>query len=516
MSLKATLVKIYGALRTTPHGYLDAVDQGCAKGWAIDPRQWGPAQLDIFLDGRLFQTVIANRLRQDLVTAGQGNGCCAFEAPLPGDAMDRKPHTIEARFSGTDIVLKGTPWTGVIEPPRRLLSTRLPLTSTSNGLSPAPEVIEARKHLLSDSPFNGLSVVIPTHNRAEIMERNLRVCLECARGLEVEFLVIDDSSDDDTPQRLAALEREFSNVRSQRVPHGGQGQARNIGVPLAKHELVLFLGDDIQPACQDFFLHHIRAHQWMPSPSAAVLGKIVWPDQPDDNVNFVMTHIQGMGQEQFGFFHLMPYTWLDWRFFYTSNVSFKRSVVSDWNSKGFSREFTLYGYEDAEFAYRLNKSRKDGFRILYCPAAIVTHHHHYSLEQFIDRQINCGLMARTLVRLHPEIAGEVGVTKIEKLLATPTKGGANLVDEYLSMIEGVKSWAKILDHHYNLGSQNWHTEFLRAVFELCYLQGCIMANDDPSANYAAAYRHLIELFHERMSTTFAYEAFGKLVSTNVV
>ena len=212
----------------------------------------------------------------------------------------------------------------------------------------------------------------------------------------------------------------------------------------------------------------------------------------------------------------MPYTWLDWRFFYTSNVSFKNTVIRDWSTDGFSTSFPIASFEDGEFAYRLSKKLKDGFRILYCPAAVVTHHHHYSLEQFINRQINCGLMARTFTRLHPETAGELGVAKIQTLLATPTKAGANLVDEYLSLIEGVKSWAKILDHHYNMGSQNWHTEFLRAVFELCYLQGCIMANDDPSANYAAAYRHLIELFQERMSTTFAYEAFGKLVSTNVV
>ena len=68
----------------------------------------------------------------------------------------------------------------------------------------------------------------------------------------------------------------------------------------------------------------------LPGKNIAVVGKVTWPNLPDDRISFLMSHLQGSGEQQFGFHSLVPYTWLDWRFFYPENVSFKRSVVADW------------------------------------------------------------------------------------------------------------------------------------------------------------------------------------------
>jgi hypothetical protein len=205
----------------------------------------------------------------------------------------------------------------------------------------------------------------------------------------------------------------------------------------------------------------------------------------------------------------MPYTWLDWRFFYTSNVSMKKTAVADWSTEGFSKAFPLAGFEDAEFAYRLNRRRRHGFRILYVPAATAVHRHSYSVRQFMARQVSVGMMANIMLELHPDIDKEIGLHELRRRLALPP-GVAAPVQEFLSVIEGIKGWAGILETQYQLGTQNWHTDLLTALFEMCYLQGYIMAHDNPAANHAEAYKGILERFQQRMSHSIAIEAFGHM------
>lgn len=519
MPWKNTLARVYSLLRNQPEGYLDSVDQNAAIGWAFDHASPSrPVEVELLVDGVSAGTFTANAFRADLAQAGRGDGYHGFEIPLPQAALDGGAHQVSVRAAGRGI-LRGSP--------RTVTSAGSPgaghaldrpghVRGAYNPGLPPPEIESIADPRAAEAALQPLSVVIPTYNRGALMEDNVRAAIAIARGLDVEFLLVDDGSTDDTPRRLAALAREFPNVRWERLSNGGPGRARNAGVAMSRNELVLFLGDDTRPASQDFFIHHIRAHHWLPKPEIAVLGKIVWPNQPNEYVNFVMSHIQGAGQEQFGYFSLMPYTWLDWRFFYTANVSFKKSLAGEWPANGFSSEFPLASYEDGEFAYRLTKKTDGRFRILYTPGAVVTHHHNYSVQQFINRQISAGLMARVLTRLHPELAAAAGIAQVEAALATPDKSGQDQIEDFLSVIEGVKSWAKILDKHYQLGSQNWHADFLRAVFILSYLQGYVMGNENPEANLAAAYRYILERFQERMSSVASFEALGRLVRMPVI
>lgn len=516
--LKQTLARVYSAVLNRPEGYVDVVENNVVKGWAFDPSAPSrTVEVELLVDGQPAGAFAANRFRADLNQAGKGDGHHGFEIPVPGAALDGKPHQISVRMVGGRM-LAGSPkrMEGATAIAAHAQARPHLVRGTANPGLPPPELaslqVDPRRHGKALPP---ISAILATYNRGAFMEETLRQHIACAEGLEVEFLVIDDGSADDTPQRLAALAREFPHVRYERVPNGGAGQARNIGCAMAKHDLILFLGDDIRPAARDYYFQHMRAHCWMPDPEVAILGKIVWPNTVDERVNFVMSHVQGVGQEQFGFFAILPYTWLDWRFFYTSNVSFKKNVVADWSKEGFSREFPIYGYEDIEFAYRVHKKLGNKFRILYTPGPVATHHHNYTVQQFIDRQIRAGMMARVFVRLHPEVANDVGILQIESALETP--GGVNEpVDEYLSMIEGIKSWAKVIDRHYNLGSQNWHHDFLSSVFELCYLQGCIMGCGRPEANYGAAYRFVLERFQERFASAVSFEALGRLLRIPVV
>lgn len=81
-------------------GHIDMVRDGHVLGWAQDgsrPRR--RLVVEIHAGGVLLGTVCANRLRQDLVAAGIGDGKSAFSFALPFPAPDRA--ALAARVAGT-------------------------------------------------------------------------------------------------------------------------------------------------------------------------------------------------------------------------------------------------------------------------------------------------------------------------------------------------------------------------------------------------------------------------------
>ena len=89
-----------------------------------------------------------------------------------------------------------------------------------------------------------VSVVIPTRNRC-VRLLGAIASVRAQTGVDVEIIVVDDASSDDTQSMLTALCREeprLCYVRNE-LPLGGGG-ARNAGVALAQGEFVAFLDDD--------------------------------------------------------------------------------------------------------------------------------------------------------------------------------------------------------------------------------------------------------------------------------
>ena len=91
-----------------------------------------------------------------------------------------------------------------------------------------------------------LSVIIPAFNVA----RYLPTCLESIFALplseeDMEVLVIDDGSTDETPHILATWRADHRNLRCFRQPNQGQSVARNLGIEEAKGNYIFFVdGDD--------------------------------------------------------------------------------------------------------------------------------------------------------------------------------------------------------------------------------------------------------------------------------
>lgn len=110
------------------------------------------------------------------------------------------------------------------------------------------QVMNAVPSSSSDRPL--VSVVIPTYKRAHLLRKAIVSALaqeQAGKLFEIEIIVVDDCSPDDTPDVVA----EFPGVQYLRMPENrGASGARNAGIKRAKGKYVALLDDD------DEFLTH--------------------------------------------------------------------------------------------------------------------------------------------------------------------------------------------------------------------------------------------------------------------
>lgn len=341
-----------------------------------------------------------------------------------------------------------------------------------------------------------LSVVIPTRNRGDMLVRTIAACRRHAAGCELEFVVVDDGSSDGTPDLLRELAAADPRLRWQSLPHGGPGRARNLAATMARHNVLLFMGDDILPADDRFFLTHATRHAENPEADFAVLGRVDWPED-DFPVTFTMSHMLEDGS-QFAFSRLAPGSFVSWQFFYTSNLSVKKSLVQDWMAGGFDTGFPGAALEDMELAYRLWQSNQ-GLRLHYDPASTGLHHHPYTLGGLLDRQFFVGRSLRRMLDLHPELLDEYGLRNVDAALRRPAgRNDAEGLRSATRSIAAIKAAARVLEAQSQLGSEDWHGAFLSALFELCIHDGYASEWPVETVNLGAARSAMLGRFFSRL------------------
>ena len=84
------------------------------------------------------------------------------------------------------------------------------------------------------------SIIITTHSRPRLLLRAIRSARES--GTDVEVIVVDDASSDETATRCRSLGDEITYVRVDR--NQGVAGARNIGILASRGEYLSFLDDD--------------------------------------------------------------------------------------------------------------------------------------------------------------------------------------------------------------------------------------------------------------------------------
>lgn len=278
-----------------------------------------------------------------------------------------------------------------------------------------------------------LSVVIPTFERSEILKMTLgALAKQSLQKKDYEVIVVDDGSADQGKTKKVVesfVKRTELNLLYIRQKNEKQGAARNNGVKRAKGEVVLFLGDDIIPANVDFLKKHLDLHRRYPNKKYGVLGFTDW--HPGITVNYFMkwlTHgscvLKRYGGHQFAYEKLGGgpdgkdsfgngisktghVKYADYNFFYTSNISLKRSLLL---KEPFDKAFSAYGWEDIELGYRLEK--KYGFKLLYNPNAVGFHHHVITENSLAPRMRAIAASASIIDKKYPGLRVKPSKTKI--------------------------------------------------------------------------------------------------------
>src|SRR5262245_48921190 len=107
-----------------------------------------------------------------------------------------------------------------------------------------------------------VSVIIPSRNRSRDLERCLR-SLERQDYQNLEVIVIDDCSTDDTAEKIARL---FPSVKfSENKCAHGPSYLRNQGIVIARGENLLLLDSDSELPRTDSISTLVRSIQLLPS-----------------------------------------------------------------------------------------------------------------------------------------------------------------------------------------------------------------------------------------------------------
>jgi glycosyltransferase involved in cell wall biosynthesis len=239
-----------------------------------------------------------------------------------------------------------------------------------------------------------ICVIIPTFNRAQV----LALCLEHLERqtyTDFEVLVVDDGSTDDT---AATLERFVQNsslrMRTLRQPNSGPAKGRNLAIQAADSPLCILIGDDILVS-PNFVEQHRLMHQGHSSESTVGLGLTRW-DTVHQQVTPFMAWLENV---QFSYHELEAGTQPDWRYLYTSNLSFKTKLFREWP---FHEGFRFAAFEDMELGYRLARAGK--LEVIYHPQAFATHVHPTSFLDACRRMEKVGYSEAQFLEAHPEAA----------------------------------------------------------------------------------------------------------------
>jgi len=239
-----------------------------------------------------------------------------------------------------------------------------------------------------------LSIIIPTFNRKEILEKTLNAYLNQTSSQEIrEILVVDDGSRDGTSDAVLEVSKDSSvPIRYFRqMENRGPAATRNVGIREARGTILLFGDDDIVPT-PTLVAEHLSWHAMYPDIAVGVLGQVAFAPELDPT-----PFMEWLGSDGpvCGFAKLSDGKEVGDECNYFGCTSVKACLLQ----KNMFFDEELRFYEDFELTFRL---RKRGFRLLYNPRAMG---YHYKWMTFSDAHRRAKASALAFKTLETKEAG---------------------------------------------------------------------------------------------------------------
>ena len=235
-----------------------------------------------------------------------------------------------------------------------------------------------------------VSVVIPAYNAARTIGEAVAHSLSQTKGsLQVELIVVDDGSTDDT---AAVAESAGATVIRQR--NAGPAAARNRGWESATGTFICFTDSDCIPTAG--WLENLL-DGFTDSQVGAVAGSYEVANPSSWLARWVQQEVMERHKRMPSFI----------RAFGSYNVAIPRHVLQA--TGGFDPVYRRASGEDNDLSYRIIKK---GWRIAFRPQTKVAHFHPEKLWRYFMEQYRHGFWRAKLYKAHPDMTGGDDYTRV--------------------------------------------------------------------------------------------------------
>ncbi len=250
-----------------------------------------------------------------------------------------------------------------------------------------PRCLEERERFLAHAPF--VSVIVPTHNRPDLVQRCINSLLELYYP-NYEIIIVDNAPGDNATAEL--IEHSYADqprVRYVREDQAGVARARTLGMHAANGSILVYIDDDV--LVDTYLLAEIVKDFTVTDNVACVTGDIL-PLELETPAQFWIEEYGGFSK---GFEHqifdlkehrpanqpLYPYT--AGRFGAGAIMAFKADYL---RSVGGFDAALQYGSDIEAFFQVVSR----GYQLVYEPSALVRHPHYREYDKLRKQIYNYG------------------------------------------------------------------------------------------------------------------------------
>lgn len=228
-----------------------------------------------------------------------------------------------------------------------------------------------------------VSIIIPTKNAGQRFALVLKRILESRVPFDYEIIAVDSGSLDCTRRLLGSYSVKLIEISSSSFSHGG---ARNIGADNAQGEILVYLSQDALPK-DEFWLARLTCG-FKDEQVAGIFGRQIPNEGASPLERFFLQYVYP--EYKIVKDSLNPRNCaLQDIFFSDVNSALRRCA---WKENRFKEGLIMS--EDQAWAKDMLMRNK---KIIYEPAAIVYHSHHYSLGRLIARNFDSGLSLKDII-----------------------------------------------------------------------------------------------------------------------
>jgi GT2 family glycosyltransferase len=253
----------------------------------------------------------------------------------------------------------------------------------------------AKMEKIAKPPPKSISVVIPSYNGKELLEKNLPFLLTALKnsGAQYEIIVVDDASQDDTLPFLGAHYPAIKALRN--TQNMGFAPTINKGIYAASLDLVFLLNNDVQ-LCADYFL---PLFSYFENPTVfGVMGKIIGLTdfEVQDAAKYpAYNGLSISGARNFEIEGAPPPVPIPSFMLSGANALVEREKLLTLG--GFNEIFAPFYWEDLDLSLR---AWRLGWRCYYCPEAVCRHPASTTVKKHFQQKETRKVAERNKMLLH--------------------------------------------------------------------------------------------------------------------